>query len=84
MPKKQTNKHSDKDVQQAHDYLLALGYLIVRFAEVDRAPRYPNSDRENDVEHSFHLAISSTELAADYYPELDVGLVAEFSLDMRP
>lgn len=67
-------------VQQAHDYLLALGSLTVRFAEVERAPRYPNGERETDVEHSFHLALSAIELAADYYPELDVGLVAQFSL----
>jgi putative hydrolase of HD superfamily len=66
--------------QQAHDYLLKIGDLTVRFAAVDRAPRYPDGDRETDVEHSFHLAISAMELAADYYPELDVGLVAQFSL----
>jgi putative hydrolase of HD superfamily len=66
--------------QQAHDYLLKLADLTVRFAAVDRAPRYPDGDRETDVEHSFHLAISAMELAADYYPELDVGLVAQFSL----
>ena len=74
------DKHSKTDVKQAHDYLLALGRLNVRFAEVERAPRYPSGDRENDVEHSFHLAISAVELAADYYPELDVGLVAQYSL----
>lgn len=66
--------------QQAHDYLMALGILNVRFADIERAPRYPNGDRENDIEHSFHLALSATELAANYHPELDTGLVAQFSL----
>ena len=44
-----------------------------------RAPRYPDGHRENDAEHSFHLSLSAVELAADFYPELDVGLVAQFS-----
>lgn len=73
-------KYSNDNAQQAHDYLLDLGKLNVRFANVERAPRYPSGDRENDVEHSFHLALSAVELAADYYPELDVGLVAQYSL----
>lgn len=75
-----SDKHSDADAQQAHDYLLDLSRLTVRFAKVERAPRYPSGDRENDVEHSFHLALLAIELAADYYPELDVGLVAQYSL----
>ncbi|MEI6850606.1 MAG: HD domain-containing protein [Candidatus Saccharibacteria bacterium] len=77
------NKILDGDIEkagQAHDYLLSLGRLCVRFAEVERAPRYPSGDRENDAEHSFHLALSATELAADYYPNLDLGLVSQFSI----
>jgi putative hydrolase of HD superfamily len=66
--------------QQAHDYLLTLGRIMVQFADVERAPRYPDGDRETDVEHSFHLALSATEIAANYYPDLDTGLVAQFSL----
>ena len=69
-----------QDPQRAHDYMLVLGALSVAFAEVERAPRYPNGDRETDVEHSFHLAVSAMELAADFYPELDIGLIAQFSL----
>jgi len=66
--------------QRAHDYMLTLGAFTVAFAEVERAPRYPNGDRETDVEHSFHLAISAMEIAADFYPHLDIGLVAQFCL----
>lgn len=65
---------------EAHDYLLSLGDITVRLSEIERAPRYIDGDRETDVEHSFHLALSATELAASYYPELDVGLVSQFSL----
>jgi 5'-deoxynucleotidase YfbR-like HD superfamily hydrolase len=73
-------KDTDKLAKQAHDYLLDLSRLAVRFAQVERAPRYPTGDRENDVEHSFHLALLAGELAADYYPELDIGLVYQYSL----
>jgi 5'-deoxynucleotidase YfbR-like HD superfamily hydrolase len=73
-------KLTAENAQQAHDYLLTLGELAVRFSTVERALRYPDGGRENDSEHSFHLALSATELAADYYPDLDVGLVSQFSL----
>ena len=73
-------KKVDPRSQAAHDYMLIIGALTVAFAEVERAPRYPNGDRETDVEHSFHLALSAIELAADFYPELDIGLVSQFSL----
>ena len=73
-------KSQDDRTQTAHDYMLLLGALSVAFSEVKRAPRYPNGKRESDVEHSFHLAVSAVELAADFYPELDVGLVSQFSL----
>ena len=74
-------KKSQNDrTQTAHDYMLMLGALSVAFSEVERAPRYPNGKRESDVEHSFHLAVSAVELAADFYPKLDVGLVSQFSI----
>lgn len=73
-------KSQDDRTQTAHDYMLLLGALSVAFSDVERAPRYPNGKRESDVEHSFHLAVSAVELAADFYPELDVGLVSQFSL----
>jgi putative hydrolase of HD superfamily len=65
--------------KQAYDYLMELGSLTVKLAEVERALRYPSGDHENDLEHSFHLGLSATELAADYFPELDIGLVSQFS-----
>lgn len=66
--------------RQAHDHLLVLGRVTTQFATVERAPRYPDGHRETDVEHSFHLALSAVELAATYHPDLDVGLVAQFSV----
>lgn len=72
--------HSAKDIQTAHDYMLLIGELVTKFSVVERAPRMPNGARETDVEHSFHLALSATELAATYFPELDAGLITQFSL----
>lgn len=68
------------DTKNAHDYLLKIGEIVVQFARVTRAPRLPDGARETDVEHSFHLALSATELAATYFPELDTGVVAQFGL----
>lgn len=72
--------HSNDPVANAHDQMIFLGGLVTRFACVSRAPRMPDGTRESDLEHSYHLALSATELAATYFPELDVGLVARYSL----
>lgn len=56
----------------------SLGEAAMRFARIERVPRYDEQSRENDAEHSFMLALVATELAATYCPELDSGLVAQF------
>lgn len=66
-------------IQKTHDYLLVLGRLAVNLAGVERQPRYPDGNRENDAEHSFHLALSATELSVALDLKLDVGLVSQFS-----
>jgi 5'-deoxynucleotidase YfbR-like HD superfamily hydrolase len=71
---------SDELIKKAYNYLLALGKLTLDFSEVERAPRYTDGDRETDVEHSFHLALSAMELAPLLHPKLDIGLIAQFSL----
>jgi len=72
-----TNK---QDVQKAHDHLMYLGELTVKFADIHRITRYPDGHYENDPEHSFHLALSATEIAATYHPDLDTGLISQFSI----
>ncbi len=69
-----------RKAKQAYGYLLKLGNLSVGLAAIERLPKYGIDNSENDSEHSFHLALSATELAADYFPGLDVGLVSQFSL----
>jgi 5'-deoxynucleotidase YfbR-like HD superfamily hydrolase len=69
-----------EDVQQAHDQLITLGEITVKFADVHRITLYPDGHYENDPEHSFHLALSAVEIAANYHPELDLGLISQFSI----
>jgi 5'-deoxynucleotidase YfbR-like HD superfamily hydrolase len=56
-----------------------LGAMAMRFARVERVPRYDETSRENDAEHSFMLSLVATELAATYYSHLDIGLIAQFA-----
>lgn len=71
--------YSSERAREAHEYLLELGKISVQMASVERATHYPPGRPENDAEHSFNLGLSAMELAANYYPELDTGLVAQFS-----
>lgn len=71
---------ANQSARKAHDHLLTLGELTVKFADVHRITIYPDGHFENDAEHSFHLALSAVEVAANYHPELDIGLVSQFSI----
>jgi len=59
---------------------LELGGVAIKFAQVERAPRYNEEHKENDAEHSFMLALVANELAATYYPALDAGKVTQFAI----
>lgn len=59
--------------------VLSLGKIAMRFARVERVPRYDEHSRENDAEHSFMLSLVASEIAHEYFPTLDHGLVAQFS-----
>lgn len=59
---------------------LALTDLVMKFSRIERVPRYADSRRESDVEHSFHLALVALEYANRYYPDIDKGLVAQFAI----
>lgn len=65
---------------EAHDSLIVLGNIAISFAAVERLTIYSSGNFENDSEHSYHLALSATELSATYFPELDTGLVSQFCL----
>ena len=60
---------------------LELGSIAMRFARVERVPRYDEKTRESDVEHSFMLALVANELAYSIYPnKLDRGLIMEYAI----
>lgn len=58
---------------------LSLADLCIRYAGVERIPRYHENHRENDAEHSSMVAILSVELANELRPELDRGLLSQFA-----
>lgn len=58
---------------------LQLAAAAIRFSQIERIPRYTPEKRENDAEHSFMLALVAQEIAARHFPDLDTGLVAQFS-----
>lgn len=61
--------------------ILELGGLAMRFARIERVPRYDETHRESDVEHSYMLALVASELAYMLYPgTLNPGLVSEYAI----
>jgi len=60
---------------------LELGSLAMRFARIERTPRYQDGERENDAEHSYMLALVAPELADNLYPGLmDLGLISQYAI----
>lgn len=75
------------NVEQRQDAARSIGNIVLvasqltdDFSMVERIPRLSDSRRENDVEHSYMLAITAPAIAEQYYPYLDVEKVRRFSL----
>lgn len=62
------------------DITLYASQLTDDFSNIERIPRLVDSRRENDVEHSFALAIAAPAIAEQHYPDLDVEKVRRFAL----
>lgn len=62
------------------DIVLWASQLTDDFSNVERIPRLADSRRENDVEHSFMLAVAAPAIAERYYSDLDVEKVRRFAL----
>lgn len=60
--------------------VLKLSQVTIDFADIERAPRYYAHKRENNAEHSFMLGLTAVEIAEQYFPGLDSGLIAKFAL----
>lgn len=63
----------------AHDTLL-LASTAIQFSQVIRVPRYSPETREDNTQHSFMLGLVALEVAAKYFPDLDMGLITQFAL----
>ena len=58
-----------------------LGGLAMKFARIERAPRYDEKTRENNAEHSFMLSLVATELASELYAEqMNSGLITQYAI----
>lgn len=54
--------------------------ITMRFARIERVPRYDDSKRESDVEHSYMLALVAPELARALNLPLDSGLLIQYAI----
>ncbi len=75
------------NIEQRYDAARGIGNIALGasqltddFSNIERIPRLADSRRENDVEHSFMLALAAPAIAEQYYPELDIEKVRRFSL----
>ncbi len=59
--------------------VLSLGEIAEDFKDVTRKPRVASGRKENDAEHSWHLGVVAADLAAKYYPDLDIERIRAFS-----
>ena len=58
---------------------LLLGNYAMKMSAVERVPRYRTGERENNAEHSYMLSLLAPALAAEAFPSLDCGLIAQFA-----
>jgi putative hydrolase of HD superfamily len=61
--------------------LLEVASLILDFGRIERATQHQDGVRmETDTDHTVMLGILGASVASKLYPDLDVGLVAQFAL----
>lgn len=65
--------------QRAAQTTFELGKMAINFSRINRVPRYPDGEPENDAEHSFMLALVAPEIAASLELELDSGLMSRYA-----
>ncbi len=61
--------------------LVDIARLVFRFARVDRVTLHDDGlTQESDTDHTVMLSVCSCALAEKFYPNLDIGKVAQFSI----
>jgi putative hydrolase of HD superfamily len=69
------------DAHQVADAVVRAGRLVLAFGRVDRKTYHPDAKtRESDTDHTVMLGIIGCGLAAEYFPQLDLGLIAQLAL----
>ena len=74
-----TQYNNEQKVRDMSATCLSLADLCIQYAGIERVPRYNETHRENDAEHSLMVAILSVELADEFRPDLDKGLLSQYS-----
>lgn len=74
-----TQEATETSPEQMAKVCLSLAQTCIRYAQVERVPRYHENHRENDAEHSVMVTVLAIELAATLRPQLDRGLVAQYA-----
>lgn len=59
--------------------LNSLSATAIQFAKIKRAPIYSPDHSENNAEHTFMLCLVAPELAREFYPDLDEGLILQYT-----
>lgn len=63
------------------DDIVRLAQLSLSFGKIPRATLHEDGKRpESDTDHTVMLSLVASGLAEAYYPHLDLGLIAQFSL----
>lgn len=75
-----SNKQKAHAAEMVATTALQLGKVAIDFSRVDRIPRYPDGERENDVEHSYMLALVAPEIAYALELNLDYGLLSQYAI----
>lgn len=73
---------SKADCARLADSLVDLARLALAFGRVDRTAVYhpDQTTPESDTDHTVMLGWAACALAATWFPQLDVGLIAQFAL----
>jgi len=69
------------DPQVTADAMVGLGRLSLDFARVDRITFHQDgSTAESDTDHTVMLGLVACAVAGQHFPELDLGLIAQYAL----
>lgn len=69
------------DAHQVADAMVRAGRLVLAFGRVNRVTYHPDGKTpESDTDHTVMLGIIACGLAAQHFPQLHTGLVAQYAL----